>query len=107
DIPFIPLMIVTIGLGLAYAANLFTRLEPNWFIGIRFPWTVNNRAVWKRTHRVGGRIMLVGGLLTAAAGLLLPQETAGVVALIALGGGTLYLVVWSFSLSRRFSANSR
>ncbi len=45
--------------------NLFTKLRPNHFIGIRVPWTMRSREVWMKTHRLAGRLMVA-----AAAGLL-------------------------------------
>ncbi|PGF15322.1 hypothetical protein CP556_03710 [Natrinema sp. CBA1119] len=35
---------------------LLTRAEPNWFVGIRTPWTLSSEAVWERTHELGGRL---------------------------------------------------
>ncbi len=36
--------------------ELLTRAEPNWFVGIRTPWTLSSEAVWERTHELGGRL---------------------------------------------------
>lgn len=35
---------------------LLTRAEPNWFVGIRTPWTLSSETVWERTHELGGRL---------------------------------------------------
>jgi len=55
--------------------NLMPRLEPNAWAGIRIPPTLENREVWKRTHRVAGRWMLAAGLLGLPCSLL-PERTA-------------------------------
>lgn len=55
--------------------NLMPRLEPNAWAGIRIPPTLEDRNVWKRTHRVGGRLFVVGGLLQLLA-CLLPDPAA-------------------------------
>jgi len=51
------------GIGLLFMliGNFLGRVEPNWFIGIRTPWTLSSNAVWRRTHRVGGWIFVAGG----------------------------------------------
>lgn len=41
---------------LYYVGVLTEHAKPNWFIGIRTPWTLSNEVVWERTHRVGGKL---------------------------------------------------
>src|SRR5439155_2800501 len=43
--------------------NFIGRLRPSWFVGIRTPWTLSSDAVWRRTHRLAGRLMVPAGLL--------------------------------------------
>ena len=65
-IPFaVALLLVVLG-------NFLTRVEPNWFVGIRTPWTLSSDTVWRKTHRTGGWLMVIGGLVLAA-GALLPR----------------------------------
>ncbi len=63
-----------IGIGLLFVVlgNYLTRVEPNWFIGIRTPWTLSSDTVWRKTHRTGGWLMVVGGFVLAAS-VFLPQ----------------------------------
>lgn len=50
------------------------RFAPNYFVGIRTPWTLDSETVWRRTHLLGGRIWFFGGLVWMPAGLLLPSS---------------------------------
>ena len=50
--------------------NVLPRARPNWFVGIRTPWTLSSDRVWERTHRLGGRVLVVGGIVVALAGML-------------------------------------
>ena len=43
--------------------NFLGNLRPNYFAGIRTPWTLDDPEVWRATHRVGGRLMVCGSLL--------------------------------------------
>ena len=43
--------------------NYFQTIRPNYFIGIRTPWTLENESVWKKTHRLGGQVWIAGGIL--------------------------------------------
>ena len=56
-----------VGLLLIVIGNLLPRARPNWFIGIRTPWTLSSDRVWEKTHRFGGRVFVVGGLLITIA----------------------------------------
>ncbi len=38
-------------------------IKPNWFLGIRLPWTLSSDDVWMRTHRYGSKIFIVNGLI--------------------------------------------
>src|SRR5439155_23234064 len=64
------LMPLGIGLLFVFLGNFLTRVEPNWFVGIRTPWTLSSDTVWRRTHRTGGWVFVIGGLVLAGAALL-------------------------------------
>ncbi|MFN1836195.1 SdpI family protein [Balneola sp. MJW-20] len=54
---------VTIGIGLLFMilGNYMNSVKPNYFIGIRTPWTLEDPRVWKKTHRLGSKLWLLGG----------------------------------------------
>ncbi len=73
--------------------NLMPRLEPNAWAGIRIPPTLESREVWKRTHRVAGRWMMVAGLLGVPCSLLPERAVTGVVlglVILPLMGAVIY-----------------
>ena len=37
--------------------------KPNFFIGIKTPWTLSSEEVWRKTHRLGSKIMMIGGIV--------------------------------------------
>ena len=66
------LMPLGVGLLFIFLGNYMTRVEPNWFVGIRTPWTMSSDTVWRKTHRTGGWLMVIGGAVLAA-GAFLPH----------------------------------
>ncbi|KEO78137.1 SdpI family protein [Paenibacillus polymyxa] len=50
-----------IGLMLMVMGNYMTQVQPNYTFGIRTPWTLSNPEVWRKTHRFGGPMMMLGG----------------------------------------------
>lgn len=60
-----------------FLGNYMQTVKPNYFIGIRTPWTLENETVWARTHKLGGRLYFIaGGLVMVLAfvlkGLMMP-----------------------------------
>src|SRR5467141_1134955 len=64
------LMPLGIGLLFVFLGNYLTRVEPNWFVGIRTPWTLSSDTVWRKTHRTGGGLMVIGGVVLAVSAFL-------------------------------------
>jgi uncharacterized membrane protein len=40
----------------AILGNYFSRVRPNYFVGIRTPWTLENDTVWRKTHQMAGKL---------------------------------------------------
>lgn len=62
---------VLVGLLFTVLGNYFKTVKPNYFVGIRTPWTLENEEVWKKTHLLGGKLWFVGGILMILSSLLL------------------------------------
>ena len=45
--------------------NYLSKVKPNWFLGIRTPWTLSSEEVWNKTHRIGGKLFILGGIIIA------------------------------------------
>ncbi|WP_421788630.1 SdpI family protein [Hyphobacterium sp.] len=86
---FIALIMILLGLVIAKA-------RPNFFAGIRTPWTLSSDLSWDKTHRWASRIYLLVGLAGLAAAFLMPPEVTTFVLLAALLTTTLGLVVYSW-----------
>ncbi|VVB91544.1 Uncharacterised protein [uncultured archaeon] len=46
-----------------YAGILIENAKRNWFIGIRTPWTMSSDKVWDKTHKTGGKLFKIAGIL--------------------------------------------
>lgn len=80
--------------------NLMGKIRPNWFVGIRTPWTISSKLAWTRTHRVGGWLFLLMGVLFMLTGIL-HVAWAVTVMVGVMVAGTLGLTVYSYLLWRR------
>lgn len=55
-------MLIGIGLLIGLIGNYLKTIKPNYFIGIRTPWTLEDENIWKNVHVTAGRIWFIGGL---------------------------------------------
>ncbi len=86
------------GLLLVVLGNFMGKLTRNFFVGIRTPWTLASEEVWLRTHRLGGKLFVLAGLVIFFSGLL---GVGWIPAAVALGAAALVSVVYSYFLYRR------
>lgn len=66
------IIVALIGLLFFVIGNFMKTFKPNYFLGIRTPWTLENETVWKETHELGGKLWFVGGLIILVGAFLLP-----------------------------------
>jgi uncharacterized membrane protein len=61
-VPASRIMPASVLLLLAVFGNYLSNLRPNYFAGIRTPWTLESPATWRATHRLGGRLLFFGSV---------------------------------------------
>ena len=45
-------------------------MRQSYTMGIKLPWTLNNEENWNKTHRFGGKVWVIGGVITMATALI-------------------------------------
>ncbi len=79
--------------------NVMGKIRPNWFIGIRTPWTLSSKRSWSKTHRAAGWVFTVEGACLILAGML--RSPGALVATFVIGAlGILGTIVYSYTLWR-------
>ena len=54
---------IFMGVVMIVIGNYLPKTHRNYIIGIRLPWTLENDENWRKTHRLAGKIWVLGGLL--------------------------------------------
>jgi len=62
-VPIQRVMPIALGFLFVVIGNYLGRVQPNWFIGIRTPWTLSSDTVWRKTHRLGAWVFVIAGIL--------------------------------------------
>jgi uncharacterized membrane protein len=101
-IPVNHLITGAVGAMLVVIGNQLGKSRSMYLIGFRTPWTLASEEVWIRTHRLAGKLMVLGGLAMIVAALLpLPSGLLAtiVLAVIVVSAGVPFL--YSFVIWRR------
>jgi len=59
-------MPLLVGLMFIIVGNLLPKCCQSYTMGIKLPWTLNNEENWNKTHRFGGKLWVIGGVITMA-----------------------------------------
>ncbi|WP_002145175.1 SdpI family protein [Bacillus cereus] len=63
DIPMNSTPYILVGLLFIVIGNYLPQCKPNYFVGIKTPWTLSNEEVWRKTHRFSGKVFVVLGVI--------------------------------------------
>jgi uncharacterized membrane protein len=80
--------------------NVMGKIRPNWFVGVRTPWTLSSKLSWTKTHRLAGWLFIVMGLL-AIAWAILQSAWMFIVMMGAFGVSGVSLFVYSYLVYRK------
>jgi uncharacterized membrane protein len=90
------LIIPMMGLLFAFLGNLMYNIKPNYFAGIRTPWTLESEATWKATHRLAGKLWFFGGLIVAISTLFITGSIGFIIFISITTIITIIPVVYSY-----------
>jgi len=93
---------VMIGILFIYIGFLIEHAEPNWFVGIRTPWTLSSDSVWKKTHQRGATLFKLAGVVSMIG--ILAGMYAWLFILIPAIAVAVYTVMYSYVEFRREQA---
>jgi uncharacterized membrane protein len=86
----------------AFLGNVMYNIKPNYFVGIRLPWTLESDENWKQTHRLAGKLWFIGGLISALLTLILPPTSMAPIFLILVIGLVAVPSAYSYYFFRKF-----
>ena len=61
--PFVGILFIAVG-------NYLPKCKQSYTMGIKLPWTLHDEENWNRTHRLAGKVWMIGGAVIFLAGLL-------------------------------------
>lgn len=95
------LILPVIGLLFACLGNYMPNLKPNYFAGIRLPWTLSSESNWRKTHQLAGKLWFFGGLVIAVLTSFLPHLPAIIIMFVVAGVLTIVPSWYSYSIFKK------
>lgn len=95
------IIILLIGLLYVILGNYMKTFKPNYFIGIRTPWTLENETTWKKTHNMAGKYWFLGGLIIIISSLILDKKPNVILFIIITSIISMIPIIYSYLLFKR------
>lgn len=92
--------LLVVGMLFLVIGNYLPKCKQSYTLGIKLPWTLKNEANWNATHRLGGKVWMLGGLLLMLC-VFAPKNLLAIALLVILPGLVLVPVVYSFVYDKR------
>lgn len=93
---FDKLIISLAGLLFVFLGNIMYNIKPNYFAGVRTPWTLEDEGTWRATHRLTGKLWVTGGIIVTLERLLVPSETGVYIFMACIGIMVLTPIIYSY-----------
>lgn len=94
---------LSVNLLFIFIGNYIVKLRRNFWGGIRTPWTLASDTVWERTHRLGGWMFVLGGLLGLVLSFIPPLRFWSLISITLIV--SLVPIVYSYIAYQRYVVN--
>lgn len=96
--------LITVALGALFIILGYSmpKIEQNFFVGIRTPWTISNETVWKKTHALGGKLYFASGVI-ALVTLFISSDFALFAIIVPAILASIISVIYSYVIHKKIS----
>jgi uncharacterized membrane protein len=99
DLPVAVVFPVLLGFFFIVVGSLMPYIRRNTTAGIRLPWTIRSEKVWDETHRHGGKVFVIAGVLIVLASTI-GGKPATPLAFGIMAVAIIYITAWSYRFSK-------
>ena len=82
------------------------RIRQNFFVGVKTPWILSDPEIWIRTHRLTGKLWIVGGLSLIVSSIILDGIRSFIFFITITLTISFYPILLSYLLFRRKKLNN-
>jgi len=88
------------GLLFTIIGNSMPKFKQNFYAGIRTSWTLSDEEVWFKTHRFGGKVWFIGGIIMMITAII-PGNLKTFIFFVAIAASTLSPIIYSYVIYKR------
>ena len=89
---------------IALLGSALGRVQRNFYLGIRTPWTIANDSVWTATHRLAAKLFVIAGIVGL---VLLALGVQGSSVLFPVLAAVLISVIYSFVVYKQLERQGK
>ena len=96
-------IVVPVFLGILFIGigNYTSQIRPNYFVGFRTPWALASEHVWRKTHRFGGYVFIIIGLVPFLSIIIGGKAMILFLVVLFIGIASIYLYsYWVFKTNK-------
>ncbi|MEW6990799.1 SdpI family protein [Colwelliaceae bacterium 6441] len=101
QVPMVRLIILSVMTMLIVVGNFLSKTKSNFFIGIKTPWTLSSEDNWRKTHRLGGRLFMLAGIIGIPLSLILSEDQLSYLTITVVMTATLIPCTYSWYIWHR------
>jgi uncharacterized membrane protein len=94
-------IILLIGIFITTLGNYLPNIKPNYFVGFKLPWTLEDPVNWKKTHAFAGKLWFFSGFLIVIIWILVKNSLLIKLFLVVILIITILPIVYSFYLFKK------
>lgn len=107
DIDMMKITAIIMSISYIFLGNILPKCKQNLVVGIRTKWTLGNETVWYKTHRLGGRAIMIFGVVSTILCLtVLNNMIAFLAVFVGLVLIAILIMVYSYVIYKRMPNNS-
>ncbi len=89
-----------IGVMFIFIGNYLPKVKQNRTLGIKLPWTLKNEENWNKTHRLGGKLWVIGGIIMLFS-VFLPAMAMATAMCCVIAAMVIIPVIYSYCIYKK------
>ena len=96
-----------LGLILIVIGNIIPKCKRNGVVGVRTTWSMDNDTTWELSNRLGGRLMMVCGVLTIIETIIVKGFASTVIMLVLLIAVSVLMTYYSYVFYKKYGNSAK
>lgn len=99
DMPSNSILMIVFGVLFLFIGNYLPKTKQSYTVGIRLPWTLASEENWNKTHRLGGFMFVIAGIISLLLGIFRIQSV--IPFMIVIFTATLIPSIYSYIIYKK------